>query len=102
MYNMPVDVTLSISQARSDLPALVDRVIEGDEVTITRHGRPVAVLIRPDALRPRRSTPSVEQAEHLRRALEEGRATTLSAVGEIDPQRADELVEDVRRGRARR
>ena len=35
------------------LPDLLTRVEGGEEVTITRHGRAVAVLVRPDALRSR-------------------------------------------------
>ena len=39
---------MTISEARAALPEVLDRVAEGEEVTITRHGRPVAVVIRPD------------------------------------------------------
>jgi antitoxin (DNA-binding transcriptional repressor) of toxin-antitoxin stability system len=39
---------MSISEARAELPDLVSRVAEGEEVTITRYGRPAAVLVRPD------------------------------------------------------
>ena len=42
-----------------------DRVGDGDEVTITRHGRPVAVVIRPDALRSRRAEPSLRRADEI-------------------------------------
>jgi prevent-host-death family protein len=30
------------------LPEILDRVLEGEEVTITRHGREVAVVVRAD------------------------------------------------------
>ncbi|MGH3814617.1 MAG: type II toxin-antitoxin system Phd/YefM family antitoxin [Pseudonocardiaceae bacterium] len=33
---------------------MLDRVAQGDEITITRHGQPVAVVVRPEALRTRR------------------------------------------------
>ncbi|MGH3246119.1 MAG: type II toxin-antitoxin system prevent-host-death family antitoxin [Trebonia sp.] len=39
---------MTISEARATLPDVLDRVVEGEEVTITRHGRPVAVVMRPD------------------------------------------------------
>jgi len=39
---------MTISEARAALPEVLDRVAGGEEVTITRHGRPVAVVIRPD------------------------------------------------------
>ena len=41
---------VSISEARAELPDLVSRVAEGEEVTITRYGRPAAVLVRPDVV----------------------------------------------------
>ncbi len=43
--------TMTVSEARAALPELLTRVEEGEEVTITRHGKAVAVLVRPDALR---------------------------------------------------
>lgn len=40
------------------------RVAEGEEVTITRHGRPVAVIVRPDTLWSRtRAHDLLDQAE---------------------------------------
>ena len=39
---------MTISEARAALPEVLNRVAEGEEVTITRHGRPIAVVIRPD------------------------------------------------------
>jgi antitoxin (DNA-binding transcriptional repressor) of toxin-antitoxin stability system len=39
---------MTISEARAALPEVLNRVTEGEEVTITRHGRPVAVMLRPD------------------------------------------------------
>jgi len=39
---------MTISEARAELPDVVNRVAEGEEVTITRYGRPAAVLVRPD------------------------------------------------------
>lgn len=37
-------VTVSLAQAKAHLSALLDRVEGGEEVLITRHGRPVAHL----------------------------------------------------------
>ncbi len=48
-------VMMTVPEARAVLPDLLSRVESGEEVTITRHGRPVAVLVRPDALRSRRA-----------------------------------------------
>lgn len=39
---------MTISEARAALPDVVNRVADGEEVTITRYGRPAAVLVRPD------------------------------------------------------
>ena len=39
---------------------LVDRVLQGEEVTLTRYGRPVAVLVRPDRLATGRATDALE------------------------------------------
>jgi len=47
--------TISASEARAALPEILDRVLAGEEVTITRHGQAVAVVVRPDALSARRA-----------------------------------------------
>ena len=39
---------MTISEARAALPEVLNRVTAGEEITITRHGRPVAVVVRPD------------------------------------------------------
>jgi prevent-host-death family protein len=93
--------TMSASQARAALPELLDRVAAGDEVTITRHGRPVAVLVRPDALRARRAQAAMERAAAVRDALAAGRAANLPSTGGVSAARADELIADVRAGRER-
>ena len=61
MYN-PVMTSMSASEARAALPELLNRVEDGEEVIITRHGRPVAVLVRPDSLRARRAESALEDA----------------------------------------
>jgi prevent-host-death family protein len=37
---------MTVSEARAALPEVLNRVAEGEEVTITRHGRAVAVIAR--------------------------------------------------------
>ncbi len=93
--------TVSASEARAALPHLLDQVAAGDEVTITRHGQPVAVLVRPDALRARRADTAIHGAAKIREALAAGRATTLGSAGAVSKARAEELVADVRTGRGR-
>ena len=39
---------MTISEARAALPEVLTRVEAGEEITITRHGSPVAVVVRPD------------------------------------------------------
>jgi prevent-host-death family protein len=36
--------TYSVADAKAGLPRLIDRAIAGEEVVITRHGKPVAEL----------------------------------------------------------
>ena len=49
---MPKSATVSLYEAKTRLSHLVDRALAGDEVVITRHGRPVARLL--PAVRTRR------------------------------------------------
>jgi antitoxin YefM len=52
--------TLSVSEAKMKLSALVDSVKETDEeVVITKNGRPVAVLVSPDEFESWRETMKV-------------------------------------------
>ena len=92
---------MSASEARASLPQLLDRVAAGDEVTITRHGHPVAVLVRPDALRVRRAGAAIDRAAMVREALAAGRAARLPSASGVSKARAEELVADVRAGRDR-
>jgi antitoxin Phd_YefM of type II toxin-antitoxin system len=41
-------VTMTMTQARTVLPEVLDRVAAGEEIMITRYGKPAAVLLRPD------------------------------------------------------
>jgi prevent-host-death family protein len=41
---------MTVSEARAALPEVLNRVAAGEEVTITRHGQPIAVVVRPDAM----------------------------------------------------
>ena len=67
-----MDVSIPVTEARASLAELLERVAEGDEVTLTRHGRPVAVLVRPDSLGSRRLRGVADQAGVVRDALERG------------------------------
>jgi prevent-host-death family protein len=92
---------MTVSEARAALPELLDRVAAGDEVTITRHGQPVAVVVRPDALRSRRAQAALASAGKIQTLLAAGRRTSLTAAG-LTEARAAELIAEVDAGRDRR
>lgn len=94
--------SVSISQARATLPELLDRVSAGEEVTITRHGVAVAVVVRPDSVRSRRADDALAAAERLRELVEQRRATSLADAPTITVERADLLARDVRAARRTR
>lgn len=48
----------SVADAKNGLPGLIDKALAGEEVVITRHGKPVVEL------RPALPTSSTTQAEH--------------------------------------
>ena len=95
---------MTVSEARAALPSLLDRVTEGEEVTmtITRHGKPVAVIVRPDALRSRRADAALGSAAQVQDLLAAGRASPLPSDRGLTEARAEELVADVRASRASR
>jgi prevent-host-death family protein len=78
--------TLSLSEAKMKLSALVDEVHRTDqEVVITRNGVPVAVLVSPDELESWRETVAIrldeESLSEIREGLsafEEGRAAVYT------------------------
>ena len=90
---------MTVSEARAALPEILDRVADGEEVTITRHGRPVAVVVRPDILWSRRSTPALDDAERIHALLTEAGTAELPAGPGLTAQRAEELIAEIRAGR---
>lgn len=93
--------TLSVSDARAALPHVLDRVEAGEEVTITRHGRAVAVVVRPDTLRVRRAADALASAATVEEVLERGRAAPLPSRPAVAADRAEALLDEVRAGRSR-
>jgi antitoxin (DNA-binding transcriptional repressor) of toxin-antitoxin stability system len=47
MYDLVMAI-MTVSEARAALPEVLTRVAQGEEITITRYGRPIAVVVRPD------------------------------------------------------
>lgn len=92
-------VMISASEARAALPDLLSRVEGGEEVTITRHGRPVAVLVRPDVMRSRRAQAALDAAEGVHELLAAA-ASGAAPEGEgLAEARAAELIAEIRAGR---
>jgi prevent-host-death family protein len=91
---------LSVSEARAILPEVLDRVERGEEVTITRHGRPAAVLLRPDAVRTRRAEQTIRRAREVAELVSAARGGPLPPAV-VSPEHAEEWVEAVRADRDR-
>jgi len=76
-------------------------VDSGEEVTITRHGKPVAVLVRPDRLRVRRADEALADAATVRDVLDRSRRTRLRVRPALNEERAEALIAEVQAGRSR-
>ena len=94
--------TMTVSEARAALPHILDRVLAGEEVTLTRHGHPVAVVVRPDTLRARRGGDAFAVADRVRDLLERSGRTQLRDRPTLTEDRAEVLVADVRAARSTR
>lgn len=77
--------TVGSYEAKTHLSQLLDRVAAGERITITKHGRPVAVLI------PAEPAPELDRQTALRQLGEFGAGRTLGDVG------LRELVQEGRR-----
>lgn len=82
--------------------ALLAAVERGEEVTLTRYGNAVAVVVRPDLLRARQPSEVFAAARELGARIEAGRASALSASRGVSVERAEQLVAEVRAGRVGR
>ena len=91
-------MSTTVSEARATLPALLARVADGEEITLTRHGQPVAVLVRPDTLRTRRTAAAFEGARRIHEMLEEARKRPISGGG-LSVGRAEEMIREIRADR---
>jgi prevent-host-death family protein len=94
--------TMSSSEARAALPEILDRVSAGEEVTITRHGRAVAVIVHPDAIRVRRADRAFADAERLRDLLQHGRTVRLQDAPALSTERAEQLAAELAATRSAR
>ena len=94
--------TVTVTDARATLSHIVERVIAGEEVTLTRHGTPVAVVVRPDSLRIRRADNALALAARVRDGLDNCRNTELLVEPTLSEERADELLAEIRASRNNR
>jgi prevent-host-death family protein len=93
-----MSTTMTVSEARAALPRIVDLVWQGEEITLTRHGQPVAVVVRPDRLKVRRAEAAFAEAAKVRDLIERGRNEPLPEPT-LDPEWAEELIAEIREGR---
>lgn len=77
--------TFSVAEAKAHLSELLDRVVNGEELVITRRGRPVATLL---AILPPRRSVDFDEIRRLRESLAAGSGTPIA-----------ELVREVREAR---
>jgi len=92
--------TWNVTDARAALPEILRLVDAGEEVTLTRHGRAVAVVVRPDSLRTRRAASALEEGAAIGQLLRE-LAGQDGPDGELSVSRADEQVAAMRTDRDR-
>jgi antitoxin YefM len=65
--------TLSLSEAKMKLSALLDSIgVTDEEVVITKNGRPVAVLVSPDEFESWRETLAVRSDDDLMAEIKKG------------------------------
>lgn len=95
--------SIPITQARAQLREVIALVQDGEEVMITQHGQPVAVVLRPDRVQVRRAAVAalMERAEKLHARLEEARAAKrpLGEGPPWPPGLAEEWVAEIYAGR---
>ena len=90
---------MTVSEARAALPEVLNRVSEGEEITITRHGQAVAIIVRPDIMWSRsRAQDALAEAEQLR-ALMHGVGESELPAGGLTQDYAEELIAALRSGR---
>lgn len=88
--------TISVTEVRARLRAVLDLVKNGDEVVITQNGDPVAVLVHPSRLRARRAGPALDAAAARLERLHAARSRRPARGVGLAPERAQQLVDDVR------
>ena len=96
--------TMTVSEARARFPELLDHVEGGEKITITRHGRPAALVV-PLTRAPRRSAAAeraIDGAAALHREMEAAARIPLAERPGISDEYAEALIAEIRTGRGRR
>lgn len=84
--------TLSISEAKMKLSALVDALqITDEEVIITKNGRPAAVLVSPEEFEGWRETLAIRSDDQLMKEIERGLSMLKAKKASL--YTLDELIE---------
>lgn len=60
---------MTVSEARAALPDVLTRVAQGEQITITRYGSPVALVVRPDVVWSQPGTEGTDETAGLVRML---------------------------------
>ncbi len=84
-----MDKSISVAEAKATFSECIRQVEAGSAMLITRHGKPVAALVRPDDL---------EHLERLRKAGPEGGLASLVGGWENSEELATILDESTRQG----
>ena len=91
--------SISVSELRTNLKTVLERVKRGEEVRLTQNGEVVAAVLHPDKLRWRAKTPNTLAAERLSEELD----APLEPLPEpsLSQAEGDVLVAEVREARGR-
>lgn len=90
---------MTVSEARAALPEVLNRVEAGEQVTITRHGRAVAVVVRPDIMWSLSAASEITaQAEQVQRVIQAAGEREKPSGG-LSIEYAEELVAAIRADR---
>lgn len=71
-YNLTIMKTVGVLEAKTNLSKLLDAVEQGEEIVITRHGKPVARVVPPNAAAENGWRQFIETAKQFRIRLEPG------------------------------
>ena len=88
--------TISVSEMRSNLREVLERVKQGEEVHVTQNGEIVAALLHPDRLKWRVRTPHTLAAERLLAEFDEPLPLPEASLSRDE---GEALVERIRRER---